>query len=73
MCEADAILRQFGARLQQIRLSLFNSQGGHESLNYESMLAFRRVSHLLSRDVPIILGTLRLRRGFKENSKKSAG
>jgi hypothetical protein len=57
MCEADAILRQFGPRLQQIHLSLVNSQGGHEPLNYESMLAFRRVSHLLPNDVPIILET----------------
>jgi len=57
MCEADAILRQFGGRLRQIHLSLVNSQGGHEPLNYESMLAFRRVSHLLPKDVPIILET----------------
>lgn len=57
MCEADAILRRFGARLQQIHLSLANSQGGHEPLNYEAMLAFRRVSHLLPENVPIILET----------------
>lgn len=57
MCEADAILRQFGRRLQQVHLSLVNSQGGHEPLNYESMLAFRRVSHLLPKNVPIILET----------------
>lgn len=57
MCEADAILRQFGGRLRQIHLSLVNSQGGHEPLNYESMLAFRRVSHRLPKDVPIILET----------------
>jgi len=57
MCEADAILRQFSGRIQQIHLSLVNSQGGHEPLNYESMLAFRRVSRLLPKDVPIILET----------------
>lgn len=57
MCEADAILRQFGDRLQQIHLSLVNSQGGHEPLNYESMLAFRRVAHLLPENIPIILET----------------
>jgi hypothetical protein len=57
MCEADNILHQFGQRLQQIHLSLVNSQGGHEPLNYESMLAFRRVSHLLPEGIPIILET----------------
>jgi hypothetical protein len=57
MCEADAILRQFAGRLRQIHLSLVNSQGGHEPLNYESMLAFRRISSHLPKDVPIILET----------------
>lgn len=57
MCEADAILRQFGDRLRQIHLSLVNSKGGHEPLNYESTLAYRRVSHLLPQDIPIILET----------------
>lgn len=57
MCEADTILRRFGDRLQQIHLSLVNSRSVHEPLNYESILAFRRVAHLLPSGVPIILET----------------
>jgi len=57
MCEADMILRRFRERLQQIHLSLVNSASGHEPLNYESILAFRRVAHLLPDGVPIILET----------------
>ncbi len=57
MCEADAILRRFGKRLQQIHLSLVNSKSAHKPLNFESMLAFRRVAHLLPENVPIILET----------------
>lgn len=70
MCEADAILRQFRERLQQIHLSLVNSQGGHEPLNYESMLAFRRVSQLLPRNVPIILETPVAASGIEKELQK---
>jgi len=57
MCEADAILRRFGKRIQQIHLSLVNSMSVHEPQNYESNIAFRRVAHLLPTNVPIILET----------------
>jgi hypothetical protein len=57
MCEADSILRQYQAQLRQVHLSLVNSISGHEPLNHESMLAFRRVSHLLPANLPIILET----------------
>ncbi|HEX5446063.1 MAG TPA: TIM barrel protein [Pirellulales bacterium] len=70
MCEADAILRKFGGRLQQVHLSLVNSQGGHEPLNYEAMLAFRRVSHLLPENVPIILETPVRAAGIEKELKK---
>ena len=57
MCEADAILRRFQNRLQQVHLSVVNSESSHQPLNVEAMLAFRRVAHLLPADVPIILET----------------
>jgi len=57
MCEADTILRRFGDRLQQIHLSFVNTASAHEPLNHESIVAFRRVAHLLPSDTPIILET----------------
>lgn len=71
MCEAEAILRQFSGRLQQIHLSLVNSRGGHESLNYESMLAFRRVAHLLPDNIPIILETPVAASGIERELEKA--
>jgi len=57
MLEAHAMLNKLGDRLQQIHMSLVNSQSTHEPLNYESSLAFRRVAHVLPGNVPIILET----------------
>ena len=57
MCEAGLILDSFASRMRQIHLSLVNSSSVHEPLNYESILAYRRVAHLIPRDVPIILET----------------
>jgi hypothetical protein len=57
MGEAEAILRRFGRRICQIHMSFVASNSAHEPLNYESMLAFLRVAHLMPRDVPIILET----------------
>jgi hypothetical protein len=72
MCEADAILRQFGNRLQQIHLSLVNSRSGHEPLNYESIVAFRRVAHLLPKGTPIILETPVPSAGIEKELEKVA-
>jgi len=57
MCEADSMLRCLSNRLQQVHLSLVNSKSVHLRLNYESVLAYRRVSGLIPREVPIILET----------------
>jgi hypothetical protein len=57
MGEADAILRQFRNRLQQVHLSVVNSESVHRPLNAEAMFAFRRVAHWLPDNVPIILET----------------
>lgn len=55
MGEASAILRLFGERIQQLHVSEVNTQSKHDCLSLESMLAFRRVAHLIPTDVPIIL------------------
>jgi hypothetical protein len=57
MVEAHAILTRYADRLQQVHMSLVNSSSAHEPLNYESLHAFRRVAHLIPKDVPIILET----------------
>ncbi len=57
MCEAETILETFQDRIRQIHLSLVNSNSGHEPLNYESILAYRRVAHRFPSNVPIILET----------------
>jgi hypothetical protein len=73
MCEADAILRQFGGRLQQVHLSLVNSESTHRPLNEEAMIAFRRVSHLLPQQVPIILETPVRTEDIKAELEKVSG
>ena len=57
MCEAEVMLDTFQGRIRQIHLSLVNSNSVHEPLNYESIMAYRRVAHLIPRNVPIILET----------------
>jgi len=47
MSEAAAILQRYSARLRQLHVSEVNSQSKHDSLSFESILAFRRVSHLV--------------------------
>jgi hypothetical protein len=55
MSEAAAILQRYSARLRQLHVSEVNSQSKHDSLSFESILAFRRVSHLVSENTPVIL------------------
>jgi hypothetical protein len=57
MQEAETFLRLFHDRLRQIHMSHVNSKSGHERLNFRSIQSFRRVAHLLSASVPIILET----------------
>jgi hypothetical protein len=57
MCEAENMLEAFQGRIRQIHLSLVNSNSVHEPLNYESIIAYQRVAHLIRRDVPVILET----------------
>jgi hypothetical protein len=47
MSEAIAILQRYSTRLRQLHVSEANSQSKHDPLSFESILAFRRVSHLV--------------------------
>ena len=55
MSEATAILQEFGSRLRQLHVSEVNTQSKHDPLSLQSILAFHRVSHLVSPEIPIIL------------------
>jgi hypothetical protein len=55
MSEAVAILQRHSTRLRQLHLSEVNSQSKHDPLSFESILAFRRVAHLVPETVPVIL------------------
>jgi hypothetical protein len=57
MQEAESLLQMFGKRIRQIHMSYVNSQSYHERLNYESIIAYQRVSQWLDRSIPIILET----------------
>jgi len=57
MQEAEAFLQCFRDRLRQVHISYVNSQSRHERLNYESIMAYRRVAHWLDGSVPVILET----------------
>jgi hypothetical protein len=55
MSEAAAILQCFRSRLRQLHISEVNSQSKHDAITFESVLAFRRVAHLIPESVPIII------------------
>jgi len=55
MAEAGTILRQFRDRLRLIHISEVNSQSKHNPLSLSAVLAFRKVTHLIPEDVPVII------------------
>jgi hypothetical protein len=55
MSEATAILQICKGRLRQVHISEVNSRSKHDPLSFESILAFRKVAHLIPEDVPVIL------------------
>jgi hypothetical protein len=55
MSEATAILKLLHPKLRQLHVSEVNTQSKHDPLSVESLLAFQKVSHLVPREVPIIL------------------
>jgi hypothetical protein len=57
MSEAASILQHFGDRMEQIHMSYVASNSVHEPLNFEAIMAFRRVASLMPANVPVILET----------------
>ena len=57
MQEAETFLQCFRDRLEQVHMSYVNSESRHERLNYESIMAYQRLAHLVDESVPIILET----------------
>jgi len=55
MSEAVMILDRLGSRLRQLHVSEVNTQSTHDPLTAAAMMAFKRVSHLIPEDVPVIL------------------
>jgi len=55
MSEAAAILQCFKDRIRQLHISEVNSQSKHDALTFESVLAFRKVAHLIPEHVPVIV------------------
>ena len=55
MSEAAAILHICRGRIRQVHMSEVNSQSKHDPLSFESILAFRKVAHLIPEDVPVIV------------------
>jgi hypothetical protein len=55
MSEATAILQTCKKRLRQIHISEVNSQSKHDALSFESVLAFRKVAHLIPESIPVIV------------------
>ncbi len=57
MTEAYLILREFGAKLQQVHVSEVNTSSRHDPLSYASIRAFQDIAHLIPSHVPLILET----------------
>ena len=58
MGQATLILRFFGDRLKQIHMSEVNSRSGHDPMSITSIIAFRKVAHLIPQETPVILETV---------------
>lgn len=55
MTESYSILTVFGTRLRQLHISEVNSRSTHDPLSEASISAFEKISHLIPREVPVIL------------------
>ncbi|MBC7488625.1 MAG: hypothetical protein H7282_17945 [Cytophagaceae bacterium] len=55
MMEAYLMLKKFERRLKQIHVSDVNSQSNHESLNFDALFAYKKISSIIPKDIPIIL------------------
>jgi hypothetical protein len=55
MTESYSILTVFRTRLRQLHISEVNSRSTHDPLSEASISAFEKISHLIPREVPVIL------------------
>ncbi len=55
MTEAAQMLRCFGSRMRQVHASGVSTASGHSRLSANASLSISRVSHLVPKEVPIIL------------------
>lgn len=55
MGEAIEILCSHKSRLRQVHVSEVNSQSKHDPLSFESILAFKKIAHLIPEAVPVIV------------------
>jgi hypothetical protein len=55
MGEAMEILCSYKDQLRQVHISEVNSQSRHDPLSFESVLAFRKIAHLVPEAVPVIV------------------
>lgn len=58
MGQATLILQSFGDRLKQVHMSEVNSRNGHDPMSVTAIRAFRKVAHLIPREIPVILETV---------------
>lgn len=57
MTEAYMLLKAFGDRLRQVHISEVNTSSKHDRISDGAVRAFKKVSNLLPRTVPVILET----------------
>ena len=55
MIEAAGLLKAYGHRRKEVYISEVASNSKHEAMSLTAVSAFRKVAHLIPRDVPIIL------------------
>ena len=55
MIEAADLLKAYGDRLKEVHMSEVASNSKHEAMSLTAVSAFRKVAHLIPRNVPIIL------------------
>lgn len=55
MQEGLRMIRNFSDRLTQLHVSDVNSEGKHEPLNLETLLAFKKIAPLIPQGIPVII------------------
>lgn len=55
MAEAGSILRELRARLKLLHISEVNSESKHDPLSLSAVLAFKKVTHLVPDNLPVIV------------------